>query len=87
MKRYQVYLNPSSVSILDEYEKYTSISRSQLIREVIDRLAQNLSKVFAEKNILPEKEIIFDSLVGIITLEDKRKTHFATKSDQEYLKD
>lgn len=87
MKRYQVYLNPSSVSTLDEYEKYTSISRSQLIREVIDRLAQNLAKVFAERSILPEENTILDSLIGVITLDHKRKTHFATNSDQVYLKD
>lgn len=30
MKRYQVYLDPHSVSILDDFEKYTDISRSKL---------------------------------------------------------
>ena len=66
MKRYQVYLNPHSVSILDDFEKYTNISRSKLIREAIDRLAQNLSRVFAAKNEFPQDKLILDSLVGFI---------------------
>jgi len=87
MKRYQVYLNPNSISVIDEFEKYTSISRSQLIREAIDRLAQNLSKVFVDKNIFPDKKIILDTLVGVITLKESQQTNFASKDDRAYLND
>ena len=87
MKRYQVYLNPSSVSVLDEFEKYSSISRSKLIRESIDRLAQNLSKIFSEKDILPDNELFLDSLVGLIRTNSLKETNFASEKDQKYLID
>ncbi len=87
MKRYQVYLDPSSVSVLDEFEKYSSIPRSKLIRESIDRLAQNLSKIFAEKDIVPDKELFLDSLVGLITTNSLKETNFASEKDQKYLID
>ncbi len=87
MKRYQVYLNSSSVSVLDEFEKYTSISRSKLIREAIDRLAQNLSKTFADKNIEPQDKLILDSLIGLISSKSLRQTNHALKDDRAYLVD
>ncbi len=87
MKRYQVYLDPSSVTILDEFEKYTSISRSKLIREAIDRLAQNLSKVFADKNIAPKEKLLLDSLIGIINLKNQKQTTYALQDDSVYLVD
>lgn len=86
MKRYQVYLNPNSVSVLDDFEKYADIPRSKLIREAVDRLAQNLSRVFATKNIEPEGKLILDSLVGFITLKGKQ-TNYALKNDKDYLMD
>lgn len=86
MKRYQVYLNPNSVSILDELEKFTSISRSKLIREAVDRLAQNLSKVLVHKGITSDKKMLFDSLIGAINTKSKQ-TNFALKDDRLYLND
>ncbi len=87
MKRYQVYLNPNSVSTLDEFEKYTSVSRSKLIREAIDRLARNLSKVFVDKNIIPKNKLIFDSLIGVINIKSLKQTNYALKEDDIYLSD
>lgn len=87
MKRYQVYLNPSSVSVLDEFEKYSRIPRSKLIRESIDRLAQNLSKIFVEKDIVPDRELFLDSMVGLITTNSLKETNFASEKDQKYLID
>ena len=86
MKRYQVYLNPHSVSILDDFEKYANISRSKLIREAIDRLAQNLSRVFVAKNELPQEKLILDSLVGFIK-GGQKQTNYALKVDKVYLAD
>lgn len=85
MKRYQVYLNPHSVSILDDFERYANIPRSKLIREAIDRLAQNLSRVFAAKDEAPKQKSALDSLVGFIG--GQKQTNFALKSDSDYLKD
>lgn len=87
MKRYQVYLNPKSVSILDEFEKYSSISRSKLIREAIDRLAQNLSKVFVDKEVVANKKMVLDSLIGIITDQNLKETNYAVNDDSIYLND
>ena len=87
MKRYQVYLNPHSVSILDDFEKYTNISRSKLIREAIDRLAQNLSRVFAQKDKDPTHTISLDSLVGFISLKGGKQTNYALQDDSTYLSD
>jgi len=87
MKRYQVYLNPKSVSILDEFEKYSSISRSKLIREAIDRLAQNLSKVFVDKEVVSNKQTVLDSLIGIITDQKLKETNYAVNDDSKYLND
>ena len=87
MKRYQVYLNPNSVSVLDEFEKSTSISRSKLIRESIDRLAQNLSRVLAEQNISPSQKLVLDSLIGAINIKGTRQTNFALKDNRVYLSD
>lgn len=87
MKRYQVYLNPSSVSVLDDFEKYANIARSKLIREAIDRLAQNLSRIFAANNVQPHKKLILDSLVGFIKIKSKNQTNYALKDDHNYLKD
>ncbi len=86
MKRYQVYLNPHSVSVLDDFEKYANISRSKLIREAIDRLAQNLSRVFVAKNQVPQEKLILDSLVGFIK-DGQKQTNYALKDDKVYLAD
>lgn len=87
MKRYQVYLNPHSVSILDDFEKYTNISRSKLIREAIDRLAQNLSRVFVQKDEAPTNAITLDSLVGFINTKGSKQTNYALRDDSMYLSD
>ncbi len=48
MKRYQVYLNPHAVSILDDLGKQTDISRSKLIQGAIDRLADQVAPTFSK---------------------------------------
>ncbi len=87
MKRYQVYLNPKAVSVLDEFEKHASVSRSKLIREAIDRLALNLAKTFTEKGIAPKDRLILDSLIGKINTGSLKQTNYALKDDSSYLRD
>lgn len=87
MKRYQVYLNQHSVSILDDFGKHTDISRSELIRQVIDQVAQNLAKVFTATKTPPKDTYILDSLVGAIKLPGNKKTNFAQNIDEIYLTD
>lgn len=45
MNRYQIYLDPKDVNILDELAKLTSFSRSQIIRDVIDKMAKEYKKI------------------------------------------
>jgi len=83
MNRYQIYLHPQSVNILDDFESLTNISRSQLIRESIDRLALQLSgflTVQRKKN----KQFLFDSLVGFIDTGLNKKTNYADTVDDIY---
>ncbi len=86
-KRYQVYLNPNSVSILDEYGEYTDISRSQLIQMAIDQVAQNLRKVFVSTKTPAKNSYLLDSLVGAIKLEGVKQTNFAENIKEIYLND
>jgi len=87
MKRYQVYLNPHSVSILDDFAKPISVSRSKLIQMAIDAVVNNLTKVFIATNTPPKDTYILDSLVGAIKIKGKKKTNFAQNIDEIYLND
>lgn len=86
MKRYQVYLNPHSVSILDDFGKHTDISRSRLLQIITDQIAQSLGKLFTATKTPPKDTYILDSLVGAIKLPGKKKTNFAENIDEIYLK-
>lgn len=89
MKRYQVYLNPYSVSILDEFETFTDISRSKVIRETIDSVAQKFANALALMRPVPKGKFLLDDLVGSIKIPGKKKTNYASKKniDAMYLKD
>lgn len=45
MNRYQIYLDPKDVNVLDELARLTSFSRSQIIRDVIDKMAKEYRKL------------------------------------------
>lgn len=50
MNRYQIYLDPKDINILDELARLTSFSRSQIIRDVINKMAREYEKLL-EANI------------------------------------
>ncbi len=87
MKRYQVYLNQHSVSILDDLGTQTDISRSKLIQGVIDRFADQVAKVFSKREAQSSNYIYFDKLVGAIHLQTKKPTNFALDNEEIYLQD
>lgn len=87
MKRYQVYLDQHSISILDEFGKHTDISRSKLLQMITDQIAQNLAKVFTATKTPPKDTYILDSLVGAIKLPGNKKTNFAQNVDEIYFSD
>lgn len=90
MKRYQVYLNPNSVSVLDDIEKISNISRSKLLRHIVDRAAdlvvETLTTVIERKK-LSKKERVMDTLVGFVDLKTNKKTNFAQNVDEIYFSD
>lgn len=87
MKRFQLYLDPNSVAIIDDFERFAGISRSKMLRAAIDRLADNLGKLLATKTADSTKSIILDRLIGSIILSGKKETNFAQKNDMTYLAD
>ena len=87
MKRYQVYLNPHSVSILDDLGRQTDISRSKLIQGAIDRFADQIAKILSKREDQPSNYTHFDKLIGAIHLKTKVPTNFAFDSDEIYLQD
>ena len=86
MKRYQVYLNPGSVSIIDDFEKISAISRSKLIRQMIDKVAVQLVSIVAKKK-KRNKKYILDSLAGFVDLKTDKQTNFAQHVDDIYFSD
>ena len=81
MKRYQVYLNSKSVSVLDDFEKETNISRSAIIRMAINTLAQNLIKL--SPSTLNKKGDL-DEIIGIIKTKSKLTTDSSERVDNIY---
>ncbi len=81
MKRYQVYLNSRSVSIIDNFEKETNIPRSALIRMAINSLAQNLVKI---SPAFSDKIGDLDEIIGIINTKGKSVTNSSEKVDDIY---
>lgn len=87
MKRYQVYLNPGSVSVLDNFGENIDLSRSKLIQMTVDQIVHNLVKIFRATQTPPKKTYILDSLVGAIKISGNKKTNFAENIDEIYLQD
>ena len=71
MKRYQVYLNQISVSVIDDYEKLTKISRSKIIRYLVDSASEQLIALIRSKE--PGKTYLMDQLSGFIDLKTNKK--------------
>lgn len=86
MDRYQVYLNRQSVDIIDAFASETDISRSEIIRDVVDRLADNLSRALVQKKGITQPGV-FDDLIGILSVVGNKKTNIAENIDEIYLKD
>ncbi|MBU1130344.1 ribbon-helix-helix domain-containing protein [Patescibacteria group bacterium] len=87
MKRYQLYLNPHSVSVLDSAQLNIGLSRSALIRMAIDGLADNLAKLMAKKETQSMDYPYLDKLVGKINVKGKNKINFSQRQDYSYYQD
>lgn len=86
MQRYQVYLNPQSVAVLDDFEGEANVSRSKIIQGLVERLAVNLLAVYpSTKKTQPRRGL--DRLIGIIKVPGDKKTDYASRADDIYLQD
>lgn len=70
--------------VLDDFEKISGINRSKIIREAIDRLAQQLLSIVLTKTKSGQKRYFLDKLAGFIDLKTSKKTNFAQRSDMIY---
>lgn len=86
MQRYQVYLRPQSVKIIDAYKEKVGTSRSEVIRYLVDSAAQNLVRALA-KSGKKTLEGPLDSIIGVIHNKGDETTFGSSSVDQIYLKD
>jgi len=87
MKRYQVYLNPDSVAVLDNIERIVNISRSKLIRGVVDRYANTVKRFIIEVKPVVLTKYRMDDLAGFDKQEAIGKTNFSETVDDIYHRD
>lgn len=85
MKRYQAYLNPHSVSVLDVVGQTVEMSRSKLIQNAVDRLSQEIIDVVLVKKTSREKQYaILDKYAGFIDNGSKKKHNYHQTADEIY---
>jgi len=57
MKRYQLYLNQHSVSVVDAASEIVEMSRSKIIQNVIDRISQEIIDIATVKKHLEKNNM------------------------------
>lgn len=84
MNRYQIYLEPESVEILDDLAKQMKISRSQIIRDVIDKMAKEYEKLLVKTEAAKMKDNPLLKMAGFAKGPSKDISH---NVNDIYLKD
>ena len=85
MKRYQLYLNPNSVSVLDVASETIEISRSKLIQNAVDRLSEEIIDVAIVKKTSRKKQYaVLDKYAGFIDDGSKKKHNYSQTVDAIY---
>lgn len=84
MNRYQIYLDSGDVNVLDELAKLTSFSRSQIIRDVIARMAKVYEKLLEARNRRAMKE---NPLLKMAGFAKGGNPGLSRRVDEIYLKD
>lgn len=82
MKRYQIYLKPTSLAIIEDFRKFTPFTKSKIVREGIERIATGLVD-YISQIITPEKTpsyFYLNKLKGFI--KDRKKTNYAQSVDE-----
>lgn len=85
MKRYQLYLNPYAVSVLDETGETIEMSRSKLIQRIVDRLAEEIGDIVIVKKTSRKKQYsVLDKYAGFIDTGSKKKSNYSQTVDEIY---
>lgn len=85
VKRYQVYLNPRAVSVLDEAAEAVDVARSLFLREAAEAAADRLGNMLAM--LKPVKNTDFDwldRLCGSINTKSKKLENYSERPDSFY---
>lgn len=86
MKRYQVYLNPHSVNILDEASTLSNeFPRSRLIREAIEAAGDRVGNLIAaliKPKVNNYSEL--DKMTDVIILKGKKSVNISENVDDIY---
>jgi len=85
MKRYQIYLNPHSVGILDEVASVSEVTRSELIREAVDAVAARVGVLLSHLKA-PDKDSYkwLRELTGTFEVEGKKQVNLSENIDEIY---
>lgn len=84
MQRYQIYLNPQSVSVIDNVADVLDISRSQVIRDALEAVACRYEEVVAVLRAQTSKR---NPLLDLIGVEKSKTGRVGVDHDEIYLKD
>lgn len=66
MNRYQIYLDPKTVRIIDDVSQELGLRRSAIIRDVISRVAREYEKALKAARTIPLKKHPIMKMAGII---------------------
>ena len=85
MKRYQLYLNPHSVSVLDTASETIEIVRSKIIQNVVDRVSREIIDIALVKKTSRKKQYaVLDKYEGFIDEGSKKKQNYSQTVDEIY---
>ena len=84
MNRYQVYLDPKSVKVIDGISSELSMTRSRIIQEVVNRVAREFEKVLTVKKNVSQKNNPLLKMAGFIK---GTKPGISRNIDEIYFKD
>lgn len=84
MNRYQIYLDPESVDTADEMARLIDISRSQILRDVIDRVMREYRKIMTVSN---KQRIRNNPLLKMAGFAKGLPSNLSQNVDEIYLRD
>lgn len=85
MKRYQLYLNPHSVGVLDEASELSIFSRSEIIRQAIDAVSARFGNLLAA--FIPPRSrdySVWDEVIGSIDVKGEKTVRLSENVDEIY---